>query len=223
LPQFITDSLIAGILASFACGLGALPLAIKGLDVQKHTGIAYAGAGGLMFAASVYNLILPGLTLHTTSIQANEAITVVFGILLGALFLSQADRYLSPERLEQANWKKFGNKSQLLIFIAMAVHSIPEGVGGWGRIFLGCGVFKRSRQLHRPCHWNSQHPRRTRGSRADARGGRLHLEMFLGGVFHQPAATDCRSTRRVCLMAVPAHHARSDGVRRRGDDLPRHP
>ena len=128
MPQFITDSLIAGILASFACGLGALPLAIKGLDVQKHTGIAYAGAGGLMFAASVYNLILPGLTLQSASLPLNEAATVVFGILLGALFLSQADRYLSPERLKQANWKKFGNKAQLLIFIAMAVHSIPEGV-----------------------------------------------------------------------------------------------
>lgn len=128
MPQFITSSLIAGILASFACGLGALPLAFKGLNLQKHTGIAYAGAGGLMFAASVYNLILPGLTLSSTSIQLADAIPVIVGILLGALFLSQTDRYLSPERLEQENWKRFGNKSQLLIFIAMAVHSIPEGV-----------------------------------------------------------------------------------------------
>ena len=128
MPTFITQSLIAGILASFACGLGALPLAIKGIDLQKHTGIAYAAAGGLMFAASVYNLILPGLTLSSTTIQARDAIPVVLGILLGALFLSQTDHYLSPERLEQANWKRFGNKAQLLIFIAMSVHSIPEGV-----------------------------------------------------------------------------------------------
>jgi ZIP family zinc transporter len=128
MPQFITDSLIAGILASFACGLGALPLAIKRLDLQKHTGLAYAGAGGLMFAASVYNLILPGLTLSSTTIQLADAAPVILGIILGAVFLSQADRYLSPERLEQANWKRFGNRAQLLIFIAMSVHSIPEGV-----------------------------------------------------------------------------------------------
>jgi len=128
MPQFITESLIAGILASFACGLGALPLAIKGIDLQKHTGVAYSAAGGLMFAASVYNLILPGLTLSSSTIRLSDAIPVVLGILLGALFLSQTDKYLSPERLEQANWKRFGNKAQLLIFIAMSVHSIPEGV-----------------------------------------------------------------------------------------------
>jgi hypothetical protein len=80
MPQFITEALIAGILASFAC----------------------AAAGGLMFAASVYNLILPGLTLSSASIQIRDAIPVILGILLGALFLSQTDHYLSPERLEQA-------------------------------------------------------------------------------------------------------------------------
>jgi len=128
MPQFITESLVAGIIASFACGLGALPLAIKSIDLQKHTGIAYAAAGGLMFAASVYNLILPGLTLSSSTIKLSDALPVIIGILLGALFLSQTDLYLSHDRLEQANWKRFGNKAQLLIFIAMSVHSIPEGV-----------------------------------------------------------------------------------------------
>lgn len=128
MPQFITDTLTAGILASFACGLGALPLAIKAFDLRKHAGLAYSAAGGLMFAASVYNLILPGLTLHSSAIHLSDAAPIVIGILLGALFLSQVDRYFSPERLEQGNWKRWGNKVQILIFIAMAIHSIPEGV-----------------------------------------------------------------------------------------------
>ena len=128
MPFFITNSLIAGILASFACGLGALPLALKGVNLQKHTGIAYSAAGGLMFAASVYNLILPGLTLKSSAVRLADALPVIAGILLGAIFLSQVNHYLSPERLEQSHWKKFGNKAELLIFIAMAVHSIPEGV-----------------------------------------------------------------------------------------------
>jgi ZIP family zinc transporter len=128
MPQFITQSLVAGILASFACGLGALPLAIKQINLQKHTGLAYGAAGGLMFAASVYNLILPGLTLSSSHIEFADAWPVILGIILGAAFLSLTDNYLSPERLEQANWKRFGNKAQLLIFIAMAVHSLPEGV-----------------------------------------------------------------------------------------------
>ncbi|MCC6499813.1 MAG: ZIP family metal transporter [Anaerolineales bacterium] len=128
MPIFITQSLVAGILASFACGLGALPLAIKAFDLRKHTGLAYSAAGGLMFAASVYNLILPGLTLSSSHIELADAIPVVLGILLGALFLSQVDKYFSPERFERGNWKRWGNKAQILIFIAMAVHSIPEGV-----------------------------------------------------------------------------------------------
>lgn len=128
MPQFIIDSLVAGILASFACGLGALPLAIKAIDLRKHTGLAYSAAGGLMFAASVYNLILPGLTITSEHIQLVDALPVVLGILLGALFLSQVDKYFSPQRLEQGNWKRWGNKAQILIFVAMAVHSIPEGV-----------------------------------------------------------------------------------------------
>lgn len=128
MPIFITHSLIAGILASFACGLGALPLAIRGINLHKHTGLAYSAAGGLMFAASVYNLILPGLTIKSTSIRFADALPVVVGLLLGAGFLSLVDRLLSAERLEQDHWKKYGNRAQLLIFIAMAVHSIPEGV-----------------------------------------------------------------------------------------------
>ncbi len=128
LPDFIIKSLVAGILASFACGLGALPLALRRIDSARHTGVAYAAAGGLMFAASVYNLILPGLTMGTSSITPQEALPVITGILLGAAFLWQTDRFLSPERLEQDRWKRFGNKFQILIFIAMFVHSIPEGV-----------------------------------------------------------------------------------------------
>ena len=128
MPSFLLESLVAGVIASFACGLGALPLAFRGIDLQKHTGIAYSFAGGLMFAASVYNLILPGLNITSKSLGLAETVPVISGILLGALFMWQTDRYLSPERLERDSWKRFGNKAQILIFVAMFVHSIPEGV-----------------------------------------------------------------------------------------------
>jgi zinc transporter ZupT len=81
-----------------------------------------------MFAASVYKLILPGLILTSNSIRINERLPVISGIILGAMFLWRTDKYLSIERLESKNWKKYGNKSQLLIFLARIIHSIPEGV-----------------------------------------------------------------------------------------------
>ncbi|MEL6821196.1 MAG: ZIP family metal transporter [Calditrichota bacterium] len=126
--EIVIKSLVAGILASLACGLGVFPLLIKRLDPSKHTGIAYVLAGGLMFSASVYNLILPGLTLSSHEIRWEDTWPVLVGMLFGAFFLSLTNTYLTRERLEQRSWKRWGSKAEILIFIAMAVHSIPEGV-----------------------------------------------------------------------------------------------
>jgi len=49
-------------------------------------------------------------------------------MLLGAVFLWGTDRYLSPVRLQRAAWKRMGSRAEILIFVTMSVHSIPEGV-----------------------------------------------------------------------------------------------
>lgn len=126
--DILIKSLVAGLLASLACGLGALPLLIRRLDLTHQTGVGYGFAGGLMFAASVYNLILPGLTLSSEHVTAAQALPVVGGILLGAAFLWFTDRLMPHDFAEGATWKKWGGRSGVLIFIAMSVHSIPEGV-----------------------------------------------------------------------------------------------
>ncbi len=61
--SFLVECFVAGMAASLACGLGALPLCFKTIDLENRVGLGYGFAGGLMFSASVYNLILPGLTL----------------------------------------------------------------------------------------------------------------------------------------------------------------
>ncbi len=124
----VLKSVVAGLLASVACGLGALPLLIPGLDVKKHTGLGYAFAGGLMFAASVYNLILPGLALGEYQLDAARVLPVVGGILLGALALWAVDRTLPHGHDEPEHWQAWGGKAGVLIFLAMSAHSVPEGV-----------------------------------------------------------------------------------------------
>jgi zinc transporter ZupT len=125
---FLVKSFVAGIIASFACGIGVFPLWIRRIDPERHRGIGYSFAGGLMFAASVYNLILPGFSLSTNEIDLQQVLPVIGGILIGSFFLWGTDRYFAGERLEKRFWKRWGGRMEILIFITMAVHSIPEGV-----------------------------------------------------------------------------------------------
>jgi len=118
----------AGLLASLACGLGALPLMIRGIDPVKQRGLGYGFAGGLMFAASVYNLLLPALDLGDGGWSLSKVVPIIGGVLLGAVFLQIAESRVhdSPELPER--WKRWGGRVGFLVFLAMTIHSIPEGV-----------------------------------------------------------------------------------------------
>ena len=128
--DLLAKAFIAGLIASFACGLGVLPLAIKGLDPVRHTGLGYAFAGGLMFSASVYNLILPGLNIAEHSWRLNGVLPIIIGVLLGAGFLATAEAGVHRRQADDdpTRWKAWGGRVGILVFLAMTVHSIPEGV-----------------------------------------------------------------------------------------------
>lgn len=127
--QFAIESFLAGIAASVACGLGALPLAVRRLDIGSRIGLAYAFAGGLMFAASFYNLLMPALELGSRSATklAPIALTTI-GLLAGAGVMFGVQRWLAHQEKGGAWSKWLGGQTSLLVFIAMTVHSIPEGV-----------------------------------------------------------------------------------------------
>ena len=125
MDSFLVDSLVAGLAASVACGLGAVPLAFPGLKVESRIGLGYGLAGGLMFAASVYNLILPGLQIQNGT-DLDQVLQLIAGILAGAGFLWAVNKGLTPKRVQSMRW--FGSRQEILIFIAMGFHSIPEGV-----------------------------------------------------------------------------------------------
>ena len=126
--QFLVDSFTAGIVASFACGLGAVPLFIRGIDVKSRVGLGYGFAGGLMISASVYNLILPGLTMGQETGSPRQILLMIAGIIGGSLFLWIVDRRLKGGDIEHSSLGMLGSRREILIFIAMAFHSMPEGV-----------------------------------------------------------------------------------------------
>ncbi len=126
--DIVLKSFIAGLIATGACGLGALPLAWQRIDPTRHAGLGYAFAGGLMFAASVYNLILPGLTHGTHELELAHCVNVIAGMLLGAGLVGTADKFLGAQHDLPKKWSAWGGRAGVLIFLAMAIHSIPEGV-----------------------------------------------------------------------------------------------
>jgi ZIP family zinc transporter len=126
--NIVFDSFIAGILASLACGLGVAPLLFPKLNLHKRTGLGYGVAGGLMFSASVYNLLLPGLNSSTNQMNFTNVAPIIIGISLGAAFIWFAHLKISSKKQDGLQKNKINQRGQLLIFLAMTIHSIPEGV-----------------------------------------------------------------------------------------------
>lgn len=141
--EALLHAVVAGLIASVACGLGALPLLIKRFDPARYTGLGYGFAGGLMFAASVYNLILPGLQMEALFNRLNpdqmlpgenwslaSVLPVLLGIGLGAGFLSFVERFVDrwSQEASTPRWERWGGTVGVLVFLAMTIHSAPEGV-----------------------------------------------------------------------------------------------
>ena len=128
--MFVVWAFVSGIFASVACGLGALPLAFRGLQLETKVGLGYAFAAGLMFSASVYNLLLPAFSLGETHSSAGviSVLQTLAGMAAGAAFLHWVETRLTPERLAHQSLSIFGGRTGALVFLAMTFHSIPEGV-----------------------------------------------------------------------------------------------
>jgi ZIP family zinc transporter len=138
MSETLIQAIVAGILASLACGLGVIPLMWRRLDPKQHAGLGYAAAGGLMVAASVLNLILPALQGNQgRNVEELFALwhadgsgvgPVLIGLIVGALFLDLTGRFIERRGLDETLGLKLGGATGLLIFLAMCLHSIPEGV-----------------------------------------------------------------------------------------------
>jgi len=125
----VIKSVVAGLIASVACGMGAIPVMFGNSDwLTKRTGLGYGFAGGLMFAASVYNLIGPGLNMLAKHSKFEGTALVVSGFLVGALFIWLSDRFLHGIEEGDDKWVRWGGRTGLLVFIAMCLHSVPEGL-----------------------------------------------------------------------------------------------
>jgi zinc transporter ZupT len=117
----VVEVLLAAIVSDLATGIGALPFAFLDRVSPRWTGIAGAGAGGMMLSASVF-------ALADKALRRGSAIEVILGMLAGALFFAWTATFLSRQHWHLSGWSEGESRKPILVIVTMFAHSVPEGI-----------------------------------------------------------------------------------------------
>lgn len=117
----LVNTIVASSVTVLACGLGGLPFVFLKTFPDKWARAGWAAAGGLMLAASVFNLIMPGVI--DSGINP-----VAVGILLGAVMMGLTATFLDDKDIEFSGLTGANSRRALLVLITLTIHSFPEGV-----------------------------------------------------------------------------------------------
>jgi len=117
---------LTGIISALATGLGAIPVHFVSNNSKKLRGMASAVAAGMMISASVFSLASEGIALKDKFSYAPYV--VILGLFLGAAFFHFTEKNFSTPDSYKILAKSNLSRRGFLIFIAMFLHSIPEGI-----------------------------------------------------------------------------------------------
>lgn len=96
---------------------------------EKLVSIALGASAGIMIAASFFSLLLPAIEL-VESKSLLSSLMIPFGFICGVVFLRMLDYYIPHihliSRIKEGKDIKMDN--QYLVFLAMTLHNIPEGL-----------------------------------------------------------------------------------------------
>ena len=119
--------------SSFTFGMTVLGASfvffIKKTLSDKMTRLSLAFASGIMIAAAVWSLIIPGIE-QTKELGQNTSLIAIGGFCAGILFLILIDK-ITPHMHVNNNQKEGPNsplENKSLLFLAMTIHNIPEGM-----------------------------------------------------------------------------------------------
>ena len=117
---------LIGIISCLATGLGAIPVHFIKTDSRPLRSFSSAFAAGMMISAAVFSLAQEGISLKSKFPLAPYE--VILGLLLGAAFFWWTSRFVEDQHLENHNLAVGISKKGVILFIAMFIHSIPEGI-----------------------------------------------------------------------------------------------
>lgn len=108
--------------------LGAAGIFFVKKEISNHLQCGFLGfAGGVMVAASVWSLLLPGIEYAEKNGQIGWLV-MTGGFLLGVIALLGADTALRRWYQSQKGKKKTLKKSAIMLVMAITAHNIPEGM-----------------------------------------------------------------------------------------------
>lgn len=121
--------LIIGLLIPFfGTVLGASMVFLMKNEINRKLEKLLLGfASGVMIAASVWSLLIPSIEM------AEEAGVIAWipasvGLLLGVIFLLVLDYIIRKIKKEELKEKENKNKKKSMMFLAVTLHNIPEGM-----------------------------------------------------------------------------------------------
>lgn len=123
----VSGALSGGAMAAAATALGAVPLLVVHRIGAGTQGLLLGFGAGVMLAASVFSLLLPGFdaALAHTGSETGAALLVGLAVLSGAGGLLAMDRTLPHTHVPDG--RRSATAVWLFVF-AIAVHNIPEGL-----------------------------------------------------------------------------------------------
>jgi zinc transporter, ZIP family len=119
----ILNAVLLSLVAGLATGLGGGLVALLGVLKMRTYDALLGFAAGVMTAIATLGLIHEALT------QGNTLVTLV-GVAIGAAALFALDRFL-PHEHEHLSFEcadPLGYRRGLLLFAAMTLHNVPEGL-----------------------------------------------------------------------------------------------
>jgi len=120
--------ILVGLLGAVACGAGVLPLFTPRLKRWESVWNGNAFASGLMLSTSIHSLLVP---IWTYSSQRGDLLSDLLmtsmGLAGGCLMIRCLDAGLGRNKTTLNSQTPHG-RTALLLFLAMTIHSAPEGI-----------------------------------------------------------------------------------------------
>lgn len=126
----ILYALIGTVFTFFVTTLGAVNVFFVKKKVNQDMQCLFLGfAGGVMIAASIWSLLVPGIEKAKENQQISWVV-ISGGFLLGVLMLLGVDRLLKRKlcQMQRAGREIPLSKRTMMLIMAITIHNIPEGM-----------------------------------------------------------------------------------------------